>query len=107
MPGVSETSFKHGPDEKVAKSRCGVLGFHAEWCQVRFMRSLQSLLTAGTALLVVTIAHAAPPFGATPPPSLLGTPAPTSPEVTALIAEGQAAYQKGDIDKAKTAFEMA
>jgi len=72
------------------------------------MKPLQSLITTGLVLLAVNVASSAPPLfpGATPG-SLLGTPAPTSPEVQALIAEGQAAYQKGDIDKAKMAFENA
>jgi hypothetical protein len=71
------------------------------------MKSLQSVLAIGAVLLTSTVVFAAPPFGSTPSPSLLGTPAPTSQEVLGLIAEGKAAYQKGDIEKAKAAFETA
>ena len=72
------------------------------------MKSLQ-FFTAGVILLTATAAFAASPSfgGPTPNPSLLGPKAETSPEVVSLIAEGRAAYQKGDIDKAKSAFEMA
>jgi hypothetical protein len=76
------------------------------------MKPLQSIISTCAVLLLVnsvsTASAASPLFGsATPSPSLLGTPVPTSPEVTALSAEGQAAFQRGDIQKAKEAFDMA
>ena len=72
------------------------------------MKSLQSFFTAGVILLTATVAFGAQPFGSgTPAPSLLGPRAETSPEVLGLINEGKAAYQKGEMDKAKAAFEMA
>ncbi len=72
------------------------------------MKPLQSLITTCAVLLLVTVACAGPQlFPSATPGSLLGTPAPTSPEVTALITEGQTAYQRGDLDGARKAFDMA
>jgi hypothetical protein len=86
--------------------RCAALGFLEIQCQIRGMKSLQSFIIAGSLLLTATVASAQ--FGAaTPPPSLLGPKAGTTPEVQALVQEGLAAFQKGDLDKAKSAFELA
>lgn len=74
------------------------------------MKSLQSFITAGTLMLTATVAFGqgfGQGFGPTPAPSLLGPKAAASPEVQALLQEGLTAFQKGDLDKAKSAFEMA
>ncbi len=67
------------------------------------MKSLQFVAGACAVLLASTSVFAAPQlFPSTPPPA----PATPSPEVQALLTEGLAAYQKGDMVKAKEAFEM-
>jgi hypothetical protein len=59
-----------------------------DWWQVVAMKSLQSLVSTCVVLLTATVAFAA------------------SLDVQDLLTEGQLAYQKGDIEKAKAAFEM-
>jgi hypothetical protein len=74
------------------------------------MKSLQSFITAGTLMLTATVAFGqgfGQGFGAPTPSPLLGPKAATTPEVQGLLQEGMAAFQKGDLDKAKAAFEMA
>ncbi len=68
------------------------------------MKSLQLAVGACAVFLSVAPAFAAPPLfpGSTPT-----APATPSPEVQALVNEGIAAYQKGDIEGAKRAFDMA
>lgn len=58
------------------------------------MKPLQIVACTLTLLLAATV-HAAGP-----------TPAAASPEIQQLLQEGQAAYQKGDYEAAKSAFEM-
>lgn len=58
------------------------------------MKPLQIVACTLTLLLAATV-HAAGP-----------TPAAPSPEITQLLQEGQTAYQKGDYEAAKSAFEM-
>jgi hypothetical protein len=58
------------------------------------MKPLQIVACTLTLLLAATVSAAGP------------TPAAASPEIQQLLQEGQAAYQKGDYEAAKSAFEM-
>lgn len=64
------------------------------------MKPLQIVACTLTLLLAATV-HAAGPTPAAPSPA-----AAPSPEIQQLLQEGQAAYQKGDYEAAKSAFEM-
>ncbi len=68
------------------------------------MKSLQLAIGACAVFLSLAPTFAAPALF---PGSTTPAPATPSPEVQALVSEGIAAYQKGDVESAKRAFDMA